>query len=800
MGSIKRGLATLVAASCLVVSACSGGGGSSVDIAPASEFEAVNSSSGLKPDSNGFAFANFGSSASQEVFDEGDLVEMFGELVCVDGVIDPCVPTEESAAWARMVNDSRAVGHCEGLVVQAASRFSAKLDPQTVTLKNEGDVTHGIMRAFATQFLPEVQKSTKAWSKRSLKEIVAELVSAFKNGTTSYTLGVYSPNGGHAVLPYAVEFPSPDRADILLYDSNWPGINRKVVVDIATDTWFFSFDNPDPNVDPSKDASAWSGNSGSMDITPMGSRSNATCPMCGGDTVVRDTLLTIRSVDGDWSIKTKNGVVTAATSDQVEGVRVTSLRGALNTVTDSVVSIEAADFELTLNSTANVYVNNVHGTTEIRATGKKNRTPIIFKDKSISFADTDADIIVAKENLAVNTLISDATINIETDRIDVLTTSEGSERTISVDVDKPRVVITGGGDKPVVENRDKALNSVLPAKVNELAVPEVRGNLTPRIDRDLSNPAYVQKYSIGSTSTTTVAVTTTSVTPVTTVAAPTTLPAGAPTSAPSASTVSSLKSGNLSTTSTFSPGAAVTVSYSGFEPNEWVQLIVASTPQVIDVAKANASGKVALSGQVPTTLTAGSHTLAVYAPQSKRGFKQAITVQSTSGSSATPATSTTTAVSSVTTGTNTPSTTQATTSAPVTTAIPAATTAPPTTQGGSPNQAPNISLVSCQLYGVSGSSLNLKISVIDPEGDSIVRSSIYVWYSHTSNTVYKTSQGTLWTQETTPGQYALDWIISSTGGTPFPAGKPPLTLYFHAQDSLTNEQQWSTTITTSSCP
>ena len=144
---------------------------------------------------------------------------------------------------------------------------------------------------------------------------------------------------------------------------------------------------------------------------------------------------------------------------------------------------------------------------------------------------------------------------------------------------------------------------------------------------------------------------------------------------------------------------------------------------------------------------------------------------------------------------------QPTTVAPATTAAPTATTtSPQTTQGPPPNQAPNISLVSCQLYSVSGSSLNLKISVIDPDGDSINRSSIYVWYSHTNNTVYKSSQGTLWTQETTPGQYSLNWTISGTGGTPFPTGKPPLTLYFEAQDSLTNGQQWNTTITTTSCP
>lgn len=690
MGSIKRGLATLMAASCLVVSACSGGGGS-VDIAPAPDLETVNSSSGLKPDSNGFAFANFGSSASQEVFDENDLVEMFGESVCVDKVVDPCVPTEESAAWARMVNDSRAVGHCEGLVVQAALRYSAKLDPQTVTLKNEGDVTHGIMRAFATQFLPEVQKSTKAWSKRSLKDIVAELVNAFKAGTTDYTLGVYSPNGGHAVLPYAVEFPTPERADILLYDSNWPGITRKVVVDLATDTWYFSFDNPDPNVDPSKDASAWSGNSGSMDITPMDARSNATCPMCGGDTVVRDTILTIRSVDGDWSIKTKNGVVTAQSASDVEGVKVTSLRGALNNVVDSVVTIEMPEFDLTLNSTANVYVNNVHGTVEIRTKGKKTRSPISFMENSITFEGTDADIVVARENLVVNTLIADATINIEPDRIDVLTTSEGADQTVTVDSTQPKVVVTGGGEKALVEDRSKSLNSVLPVKVDELVVAEVRGNLTPRVDRDLANPVYVRQYSIGATTTTTTAITV----------------AEATTTQPASATTGTTK--KTTTTTAKAPGTATS----------------------------------------------------------------------------------TTVVSSVTTGTNTPSTTQAPVIAPVTTAAPTTT---------APNQPPNISLVSCQLYSVSGSSLNLKISVVDPDGDGINRPSIYVTYSHTGNTVTKSSQGTLWTQETTPGQYALNWVISGTGGTPFPSPKVPLTLNFTAEDSRGASQTIAATISTTSCP
>ena len=76
----------------------------------------------------------------------------------------------------------------------------------------------------------------------------------------------------------------------------------------------------------------------------------------------------------------------------------------------------------------------------------------------------------------------------------------------------------------------------------------------------------------------------------------------------------------------FSAGADVTVTVSGFAANEYVQMIVASTPQVIGSGHADARGEVTLSGTLPVNLASGSHTLAVYAPGSETGFRQSITV------------------------------------------------------------------------------------------------------------------------------------------------------------------------------
>jgi hypothetical protein len=75
-----------------------------------------------------------------------------------------------------------------------------------------------------------------------------------------------------------------------------------------------------------------------------------------------------------------------------------------------------------------------------------------------------------------------------------------------------------------------------------------------------------------------------------------------------------------------STGGEITVTFGGFTPFEYVQLIIASTPQVIGSGYANAQGFVTISGNLPTTLGAGSHTLAVYAPVSGVGFSQPITV------------------------------------------------------------------------------------------------------------------------------------------------------------------------------
>ena len=74
-------------------------------------------------------------------------------------------------------------------------------------------------------------------------------------------------------------------------------------------------------------------------------------------------------------------------------------------------------------------------------------------------------------------------------------------------------------------------------------------------------------------------------------------------------------------------GEQVLLEYDGFVPGEFVQLIVASTPQVIATGFADSLGRVRLTGSLPSELESGQHNLALYAPVSGRGVRQPITVE-----------------------------------------------------------------------------------------------------------------------------------------------------------------------------
>ena len=445
----------------------------------AEEVKAESVATTMRPLTDGFSFPNFPSSVSVETFDVNDLVIMFGSGVCVDGKEDPCIPTAEAAAWARMVNQARASGHCEGLVVQSAVRFASAVNPKTVDLPNEGEVTHAIYRAFATQFLPETQEETDKWAKKSMREIANALVESFKTGSAQYSMGVYTEKGGHAVLPYAIDFVNADLAIVQVYDSNWPGKNRFVEMDFKAKQWKFSFAGKDPANDPK----AWTGGEGWIDLTSLESRAKATCPFCGNDNKVKNTMLVIKSTDADWSVTTKNGTFSPNDGKEVDGVQARPLRGSVGSevALEYVVFVDSPEMTLDMPGETSAFVMQENSIVQVLA-AQSGSAPVQISNDQISVDDPNVTLTVARDNLVASVAGGNNTVDLASEQINVsITSSSGEEFSVVVNSEQPQVnaraVSVAGTDTQFVVTTQNANNQTMVREVARGGVETVTNSI-----------------------------------------------------------------------------------------------------------------------------------------------------------------------------------------------------------------------------------------------------------------------------------------------------------------------------------
>jgi hypothetical protein len=443
-----------------VTAACSGGGGGdavpTVEVSvPTVEFgPGANADGALRPVPNGFGFANFSAaSVPSNEFTAADVVTMFGDgpTVCASGSGESCELTAEAMSWVQMVNDTRQSGHCEGFIVQSLDKFRTSATPMAAELSGSGDVIQGIIRGFATQFIPEARGESRAWRKKSTADVVAQLVTSLKSGAPNYVLGVYGELGGHAVLPYAVEFSDSANARIQVYDSNWPGRNRFVSVNVETGEWTFSFDGPNPEAD----TNAWTGGNGGMDLSSLESRTGGTCPFCGDGTTATDTMLTIRATSLDWQVETNRGTVTAETS--IDGVDVTQVRAGITGVYDYVVSIDPSQVDTT----------------------KRDAIRVSLPPKSVMYTVTSAGVgRVAATNKAGEVSVSETRLS-TTDGLEIRLAA-GNEVVLAAEADEAEVEI---GDDAVTGSAvidGKTVDATTTDDDNAIALVPSGGTISPR--------------------------------------------------------------------------------------------------------------------------------------------------------------------------------------------------------------------------------------------------------------------------------------------------------------------------------
>ena len=319
---IPRRLSAILLA--VVLAAC-GGGSSAPPLEAAASVvaaEEATDSLGFVVERHGWTFGNYAASGSG-LFGVADAVALFGDsAVCVEAQGE-CTPTPAAAEWIDMVATSMQYGVCEGMTVASVDRFLVGADPVTGLVALDDSVERQLARLFATQFLEDVIEATEQWREQSVADIVAELQASLADPTAEqYTLGVYSPMGGHSVLPYAVDVDGSGRGVIYVYDPNWPGEQRYIEVDTTANSWRFSYFSPDQG----DDAEAWTGGNGMMDLTPLSVREAPFPePFKGSGTGVKQ-LLAVSSSTRNWTLTRGDGT-------QVNGLSVVPGRDGVVAVT-----------------------------------------------------------------------------------------------------------------------------------------------------------------------------------------------------------------------------------------------------------------------------------------------------------------------------------------------------------------------------------------------------------------------------------------------------------------------------------
>ena len=293
---------------------------------------------GFRIKADDFSFSNWGRSTEADAnVTIQTLVDLFGHsAVCVDGPSTECVMRPTTVQKLEEWNNALAGGRCEGLAT-LSTRFLLRLDDPSAfnsAATRVSDLQRGnqlldstIVYWWATQFLTEVSDRAATSRTKSPLQLVDDLIQGLANGV-GYTVGLYFGSSGHAVTPFAVTQRGNDFI-IHVYDNNFPGVRKEIVVNGTTNSWTYAA----ARAQPDGSSADWTGTTGTLELTPMSSRKGPfECSFCSTSTIATDTVLTIASRDpaaaGYTSITTRNGQRIEASPD-----------GVINTITGSTYAI-----------------------------------------------------------------------------------------------------------------------------------------------------------------------------------------------------------------------------------------------------------------------------------------------------------------------------------------------------------------------------------------------------------------------------------------------------------------------------
>ena len=241
---------------------------------------------GFTPGQNGFGFSNYGDDIPVTNLTADELRRMFGDQVCarIDGEV--CTLTPPAEQWMEQINGAMAGGHCEGMAVLSLMMYTGQVSPSIFngSIASDLDINDEALQReiaywWATQTVAPTYTSVIKGTPMDILEIIQQMEA---NGET-YTIGIYKEDGsgGHAITPFGVEDKGDGLYAILVYDNNYPGQTRELLVDSRDNTWLY-----EASINPQVESELYTGNAETqtLDLTPTSARlTQQECPFCGSN-------------------------------------------------------------------------------------------------------------------------------------------------------------------------------------------------------------------------------------------------------------------------------------------------------------------------------------------------------------------------------------------------------------------------------------------------------------------------------------------------------------------------------------
>lgn len=202
--------------------------------------------SGFEIKRDGFSYPNWGPSSEEHRrgMTPRMMQSLYGDRVCARINNGECVLTATGLLLERDLTDLFSGGRCFGFSAMAGLFATGGLDKgdylsagQTVFGAPVSDEFDQLLIRYASA---QISAPTSDGATRDSVATTLDLLEAAWARGDSYIVSLLGPDSGHAVTPIALRDLGKGKTGIVVYDNNFPGVEKMIVADSAADTWYFT--------------------------------------------------------------------------------------------------------------------------------------------------------------------------------------------------------------------------------------------------------------------------------------------------------------------------------------------------------------------------------------------------------------------------------------------------------------------------------------------------------------------------------------------------------------------------------